>query len=266
MTKFEFILLLISLVVIISVAGACIVFLHYTNQQRKLHKTILKAQNDREIEIYRVIASEYLHQKVINGHLLPHLIALKELNQLVGYSKAVNKKAFIEKIEDLMKDIKNTESIVRNISENIFPPHLTDFFAESCQQHLLQLQKKYHYEGKIVFETEGNFRELAHLQALLFNLYTLIDLFVTNSIKHAKASVIDVKLNFNNNTVSLLMEDNGIGFSIKEKTLSSSGRGIADFIGRAMVLSSNQYFESKAMVGTRFSIHVDLTKFKHAVI
>ncbi len=89
---------------------------------------------------------------------------------------------------------------------------------------------------------------------------------MTNSIKHAKASEIEVKLNFNNNTVSLLMEDNGIGFSIKEKTLSSSGRGMADFIGRAMVLSPNQYFESKVMIGTRFGIYIDLKKIKHAII
>lgn len=254
----------IALILIISLVGALIVFFRSINQQRKLHETILRSQNEKEIETYSRIAGEYLHQQVINGRILPHLIRLKELNQLVTAAKSPRNQIISDKIQELMNDLKQTENIVRNISENIFPPHLTYFFVETCQKRLSELQELYPLnKTEIVFQSEGSFSDLAQFPTLLYNLYSLIDLFTTNSIRHAQASRIFVVLKREPKQITLDMRDKGIGFDMKEVEKNTKGRGLADFRGRAIILSPQYIFESEAEKGTYFRISVPINTINH---
>lgn len=249
----------IALILIISIVGALVIFFRASKQQHLLHETILRSQNEKEIETYSRIASEYLHQQVINGRILPHLIQLKELNQLVIASKLSKNQAVLDKIQELIKGLKQTENIVRNISENIFPPHLTYFFAETCQKRLSELKELYPSEKtEITFQVEGVFNDLAESPTLLYNLYSLFDLFTTNSIRHAQASRVLVVLKRDAHRITLNMSDNGIGFDMKTIEKKTKGRGLADFKGRAIILSPQYIFESEAEKGTFFRISVPI--------
>ena len=252
-----FIIIGIALILIISLASALLMFFHFTKQQQMLHRLIIRSQNEKEIETYTRIAGEYLHQQVINGRILPHLIHLKELNLLVNESKMPKNQAVSDKIQVLIKDLKQTENIVRNISEHIFPPHLTYFFVETCQKRLDELQELYPSPTTvIVFKTDGLFNDLAQFQTLLYNLYSLIDLFATNSIRHAQASRIIVVLKRTPKQITLDMHDDGIGFDMKTVEKNAKGRGLADFRGRALILSREYIFESVAEHGTHFNLSI----------
>jgi signal transduction histidine kinase len=231
-------IVLITFIILITLAGGLIIFFRAIKQQRTLHETIMRSQNEKEIETYSHIAGEYLHQQVINGRILPHLIRLKELNQLVGTLKTTKGQDISDKIQDLMRELKHTESIVRNISENIFPPHLTYFFTETCQKRLDELQQLYPNKAQIVFNTEGVFNNLSQSPTLLYNLYSLIDLFATNSLQYAQANEIKIILKRQQNQITLAMHDDGIGFKIHTIEHNAKGRGLADFKARYDLIPS----------------------------
>ena len=54
------------------------------------------------------------------------------------------------------------------------------------------------------------------------------------------------------------MSDNGIGFDMKTIEKKTKGRGLADFKGRAIILSPQYIFESEAEKGTFFRISVPI--------
>jgi signal transduction histidine kinase len=248
----------ILLILAICLGGGLFAFFHALKQKQALHQTILRSQNEKEIETYSHIAGEYLHQQVINGRILPHLIQLKELNYLVDVSKNPKNQAIAEKIQEMMRELKQTENIVRNISEHIFPPHLMYFFVETCQKRIDELQQMYPTATKVVFLHEGTFSDLMQQHTLLYNIYSLIDLFVTNSLQSAQAAQVKVVLIREKTQLTLVMHDNGIGFNMPNMARNASGRGLADFKGRAMVLSPNYLFESEEGKGTQFKIVVNL--------
>jgi signal transduction histidine kinase len=242
----------IALILVICVFAALIIFFNALKQQRQLHETILRRQNEKEIDTYNRIAGEYLHQQVINGRILPHLIALKEL------LKVSKDDIVTTKIQQLIQDFRQTENIVRNISENIFPPHLTFLFVETCQKRLDEMQALLPNRSNINFVTEGKFNDLGQNPTLLYNLYSLIDLFVTNSLHHSQAEQIEVVLKREQDHIKLEMRDNGKGFDIQEIHKNSKGRGLADLRGRATILSPQYFFDSKEGEGTYFKIIVHI--------
>lgn len=232
---------------------------YYSNQQRNLQQTIIQHQNLREQETKSYIASEFLHQQVINGLLLPHLIKIKDLHTAVSEAKAMNKKQILASLENLLDKTVEMERVIRTISEEIFPPFLTDYFPQSCQSHIEKLRIKYNYSLPIHFNCTPTLRrDEPSFKLVLFNLYSLIDLFVTNSLKHASATNIRVVIETRKNEISLLMSDNGIGFDTKSAFGEQKGRGIADFKSKATALTPNYTFESEKGSGTRFKIIVPL--------
>jgi signal transduction histidine kinase len=242
----------IALILTVCVSAALIIFFHALKQQRQLHETILRRQNEKEIDTYNRIAGEYLHQQVINGRILPHLIALKAL------LKASKDASVTEKIQALIQDFKQTENIVRNISENIFPPHLTFLFVETCRKRLDELQALLPNNSNINFVSEGMFNDLGQHPTLLYNLYSLIDLFVANSLHHSNCKQIEVVLKREKEHIKLEMRDNGSGFNIQEIHKNSKGRGLADLRGRAIILSPQYFFDSKEGEGTHFKISIPI--------
>jgi signal transduction histidine kinase len=242
----------IALILTVCVLAALFIFFHALKQQRQLHETILRRQNEKEIDTYNRIAGEYLHQQVINGRILPHLIALKAL---LNASKDAS---VTMKIQALIQDFKQTENIVRNISENIFPPHLTFLFVETCRKRLDELQALLPNHSNINFVSEGPFNDLGQHPTLLYNLYSLIDLFVANSLHHSNCKQIEVVLKREKEHIKLDMRDNGSGFNIQEIHKNSKGRGIADLRGRAIILSPQYFFDSKEGEGTFFRITIPI--------
>jgi hypothetical protein len=99
-------ILLITFVTLISLVSALIIFFNTIKQQRLLHETIIRSQNEKEIETYNRIAGEYLHQQVINGRILPHLIQLKELNRLIVNSKVSKNQDVLEKVQELINGLR----------------------------------------------------------------------------------------------------------------------------------------------------------------
>lgn len=85
-------------------------------------------------------------------------------------------------------------------------------------------------------------------------IYRVVQELVNNALKHSKASEIFVQLVQNPDSISFSVEDNGIGFNIKEKY---SGNGIENIKSR--ITAFNGILDFKSEIGNGTEIIVSIT-------
>jgi PAS domain S-box-containing protein len=86
-------------------------------------------------------------------------------------------------------------------------------------------------------------------QAQNLDLLKLAKEALSNSLRHAKASRVFVSLRRVNNAISLIVRDNGRGFSVEEKT--GQGQGLLSMTTRAGQLGGTLSVQSMPAKGTR---------------
>ena len=89
--------------------------------------------------------------------------------------------------------------------------------------------------------------------------YRIVKELVNNSLKHAQASNLKIKLTEKNNYLYLVFSDNGIGFDLSELTLNKSkGMGFSNIISRAKALNGIYEFQAKPGKGFSFKIKIPI--------
>nr|WP_294894008.1 sensor histidine kinase [uncultured Pedobacter sp.] len=88
-------------------------------------------------------------------------------------------------------------------------------------------------------------------------LYRVVQESVNNVIKHAKASNLDIQLLKEEHELTLIIEDNGVGFDVKEIG-NAAGIGLQNIKSRIEYLRGTIDFDSAKNRGTVISIYVPL--------
>lgn len=88
-------------------------------------------------------------------------------------------------------------------------------------------------------------------------LYRIIQELVNNAIKHSKAQHLFIQLIKNDSQLTLTVEDNGIGFDIKE-IQQLKGFGINSIQSRVDYLNGNLEIDTSKNIGTTFNITIPL--------
>ena len=85
-------------------------------------------------------------------------------------------------------------------------------------------------------------------------VYRIVQEFINNSLKHSKATVINVEVVKNKNEISINLQDNGIGFDIKKVTRNNGLRNIKQ---RLEILNAEYQFTSlqNSLTQLTFSIY-----------
>ncbi|WP_430408447.1 sensor histidine kinase [Kordia sp.] len=85
-------------------------------------------------------------------------------------------------------------------------------------------------------------------------LYRMIQEIINNTIKHSKASEVILTLTFLENLLTLVIQDNGIGFTVTEKI--GHGNGLSNLKNRANVIHAKFHIESIINKGTTTTIQI----------
>ena len=93
---------------------------------------------------------------------------------------------------------------------------------------------------------------------LELNLYRCGQELVNNTVKHAKASEILVQVIKHEQSIVLMVEDDGIGFDQDEKNMDNYGIGLTNIETRVRTLDGEFIIESLEKKGTTVSIEVPL--------
>jgi signal transduction histidine kinase len=88
------------------------------------------------------------------------------------------------------------------------------------------------------------------------DMYRIIQEFISNAMKHGKATVIRITFNYTAGNVRIMLEDNGKGFKIHK--LTGKGMGLQNMESRTKSHNGILNIKSETGKGTKLSISIPI--------
>ncbi|RAJ12501.1 sensor histidine kinase [Arenibacter echinorum] len=169
-----------------------------------------------------------------------------------------NKEKTAEKIEYIKSLASDLIKGVRTATFNLTPPELSDHGIFPALHKMTHELSK--LTGKnILFEnkTEENIRFNSLAET---NIYRVVQEAVNNAIKYSEANFILVTINFNDNVLSVVIDDDGKGFDDSilgkvPKNTSEGGMGLFFMKERMNYINGRLFINSIPGKGTRVTIN-----------
>ncbi len=234
-------------------------------QRKQIEDTLVKSeeqlkfyaahlQNIREEE--RILLSREIHDEL--GQILVAikidlgLLSLKS-NQYFDKNTSVDFTAQLEHLAGLVdKTIKTARRIMTNLR-----PEILDVLGitDALKQHLTKFAER--NEINCTFDDKTTDLRLDAQQSL--TLFRILQESLTNIVKHANATEVNVKLAESNDKLQLSISDNGIGFKTQGATKQES-YGLIGMKERAFLINGNLTVTSKKNAGTTIKIEIPYNK------
>ncbi|WAA12034.1 sensor histidine kinase [Fervidibacillus halotolerans] len=237
------------------------VVLNYLNGDMKnVSEYIQDAKEKQEFGLKIIEAQEEerkrLSREIHDGpaQMLANVIMRSDLIEKISRERGMDE-ALLE-IKNLKKTVRDALYEVRHIIYDLRPMALDDLGLVPTLKKYLQTVEEYSGTAKITFSNIGLEKRLdSQMEVALFRL---IQESVQNAIKHAKANVIQVKLEIMEKQIVAVIRDDGIGFNPEETKEGSFGmRGMKE---RVELLDGELKIDSKIGKGTRVMIRIPLNK------
>jgi two-component system, NarL family, sensor histidine kinase DegS len=159
---------------------------------------------------------------------------------------------------DLKGQIRYGLEEIRKIIFNLRPMALDDLgLVPTLRKFLQDFEEKNTIRS--AFETAG--RETRLPTALEAGIFRLVQEACNNALKHANPTFVSVELNFLQDSIHLLIEDNGDGFHVdvvESKSRINSQFGLVGMKERVKLLQGKMDIESSPGQGTTINIFVPL--------
>ncbi len=215
-------------------------------QQKEQFKTVLKLK---EVE------------STLEGQLIERKRLAQELHDGLGASLAGIKLSVLnhfsgsgEKNESLIKDIDSVCNDVRLMSHNLIPP---EFSKDTFEQIIKRLIHNYgsQTQTKLYLNIDGgkDLEKMTIYQKTL--LYRILQETVTNAFKHANCSSFSLLITAFEDYITIIVEDNGIGFDTTKQT---EGIGLKNIRERIKDLNSYLTIDSSPGRGTVLQFDIPL--------
>jgi two-component system NarL family sensor kinase len=248
----------IGTAVMLFMAAAIILFVVFY-QKRMLHEQLrrqsLEADYQRDLLSAQMESQENERKRVAKD--LHDDVGLM-LQALRATTLAVLKEAPEQDRQEVQQMVTEVTETVRRICWDLMPSSLeyfglTEAVDEMCNRLTSrgQIPVKFSHLGKNSL-IEKNKQTL---------LYRMTQELVSNALRHAKASEVEVKFVWTEQHLQINVLDNGTGFdraSIKQPAAPGRGLGLLSLESRASLLPAQLLFETNFPVGTNASINYSL--------
>ncbi|MBP9689057.1 MAG: tetratricopeptide repeat protein [Bacteroidia bacterium] len=226
---------------------------HVLKQKALLNAALLKEQNMRNKAIIEAEEKERVRiAKELHDGIGQQLSATKmNLSALENKIDLADKHLFdvaIQLVDDAVKE-------VRSISHNMMPNALIKLgLASAVRDFINKLGTGDNL--KVNLEIVGLKDSLpANISTVL---YRVVQECVTNIVKHAQASVVTIQFIMHQDNLTIMIEDNGVGFDTKNIN-QFEGIGLKNMISRVEFLNGTVDFDSTIGKGTTTIINVPVT-------
>lgn len=246
------------------ISQTAVVLNYLTQDMKQFGKALEYAQSKQAFGLQVMEAQEEerkrLSREIHDGpaQMMANLLVRSDLVEKI-YQENGAEEAFKE-IRDLKKMVRSALYEVRRIIYDLRPMALDDLgLIPTLKKYLATVNEYNRSESAkpdIQFVNMGMDKRLpTKLEVALFRL---IQESVQNALKHAGASVIQVKLEIKKEQVLAVVKDNGKGFVVSEK--KSDSFGIMGMKERIELLEGDIAFHSKPSEGTTVFISVPVLK------
>lgn len=249
----------IFLLVIFSMAGifllaASFVFFYVRYQRRMLQQKEAMQQaalEHRENLLHAALQSQEEERKRIGRDLHDDVgSALSNLRMVLGKSASDTGNTTYKPLID------NIMTTVRNISHTLSPPGLELFGLEHT---LHELCDTYNLSGELQLTMENNSGQDIDIigKERSLTLYRVIQELLSNTIKHAKASAVDIGIHKpDEHNFEVVYTDNGKGMDAT--AIKRSGMGMQNIEGRLGMIRAGYTIDSAPGKGFKISIKLPI--------
>lgn len=220
-------------------------FLFYQNKLKSQKKLNIKQQ-----ELNRT-------KDVLDGQTIERNRLAKELHDGIAGSLAginymldkENENLLSNNISTIQKHINTLHEEVREISHNLSNNFLSEKTFYELIQHLAKQNKeKGTLTTAVLFFPEDALDDIN--EELKINLYRIFQELFNNIQKHARATKAQINVTQQENSVCIMIEDNGIGFSQN----TNKGIGLKNIEERLKIFKGNMEIDSFPNNGTTITI------------
>jgi signal transduction histidine kinase len=214
--------------------------LDYKHQEELLHATILTQEKER----HRIARD--LHDEI--GSKLN--VIFLNVCRLKKYGKADEEIGVIT--TEVETVVNTTINSIRFISHELLPPTLEEF---GLIETIRELQHSYNVIGDIQIEFTAEEENRIDDSLIELNLFRVLQELINNSIRHGKATEIDLTLNIKKSLVTFSYQDNGIGFDSANKA-HKIGLGMKNIESRLRIINATYEVNSSLKKGIQVVIEI----------
>lgn len=130
-------------------------------------------------------------------------------------------------------------------------------FHKTIENELKRLQKTKRYQV-LYTQTGVPFRLPSGREVVLFRLCQEI---LNNVVKHSHAQSVDVSLDYSEDSLTIRIEDDGVGFdmeSVKEKSIEKESTGLLNIADRAKLINASLDIRSSQGSGTLVEVVIPI--------
>ena len=238
-----------SLIVVVIIVGIVLLYfiitaVRYQRRSLRLHKERIKAEIDTLENERRRIASD------LHDELGPLLSAVKlQINNL-----ETTDASDLLAIDKSSKYIDSIITKLREISNDLMPNTLLrKGLKNAIVEFVDNSQEAYKLPVKFISEQEFQLSQDKEI-----NLYRIVQEITHNTLKHAKATMLIIKISVQDNRLFLMTADNGVGFDYFSKIRDNSGLGLRNLQSRTEVMGGEFNCVSTPEKGTAYTIEIPL--------
>ncbi|PUU67873.1 histidine kinase [Flavobacterium sp. WLB] len=155
-------------------------------------------------------------------------------------------------VQKISLQLDETYQQVRSLSHNLLPKKFSqNKFLEVLESYFRNISEASKIKISFIPYPKKEINDLD--EDIQIETFKIIQELLTNTIKHAKASEVEIQLNYIENILNLLFEDNGVGFDTEK---SSKGIGFINLETRIDTLKGSFVIDSKLKRGTIVNIEI----------
>lgn len=248
-------------------AGALIAFLLFKNYRSSVEQRV---QAERMAALEKQREADQL-RSMINGEEQERKRIAQELHDGLGTLLATVKLQF-NAVQNERPDIDSVKSYqkadnlldeacteVRKISYNLMPAILQQYGLEYALQDLCEGINR---SGRLEVSFIPYGLDYTFDDQTAVSVYRIVQELVKNTLRHAEASELIVQLSVEDDSLNIVVEDDGRGFDPVEK-LQNPGIGLQSIQSRLALLGGKMEVESSPQAGATFTIDIPLKPEKH---
>lgn len=262
----------ISILIGAGVLLLCLLLIRLSRQRTK-HQKILRVKDTQvhQKELEGLLAGQEVQvvEALMEGQEHERKRLSQELHDTIGSMLATLKLQF-ESLTELfeVKSDKQESKIeftndlldktcieVRRISHNLSSGMVSKV---GVVEGIRQIAKNINSSGKLAVEFVTDVEDVNLQGDEAVHLFRVVQELLSNAIKHAKASKLSIQINAFENEITLIIEDNGIGFDYEKAKQEAKGLGLGNLEARVEQLNGQLNIDSTLGRGTTAIIELRL--------
>lgn len=182
----------------------------------------------------------------------------QSMASILAYLRVLHDKLTTDEQREMLLEIRELVSAtlgdIRRMAVDLHPPLLEDLGLKAAIEKYLEPVRRAHPDIRFIWRFQGDFGRLSRPVNLM--CYRTVQETVTNVLKYAKASRVDIFLRIANGSVVLTVEDNGIGFDRETAENARLNRhlGLVSMRERAELLLGTFLLETAPGKGTKITM------------